>query len=596
MNLFSHQKQRRLVSCINRALLFCFVLGLTACNLAYSQLSPPGADHNEQAYPSGVVKIYVKDAGLYQISYADLINAGWRGDFTDPEKFRMIHRGSPINFWIEDSGMISSLRFYGEESSSLYSAESVYWLETINTTSEQGYQSDEVRPINSEDAPTKGMPDNAPENTYQEHIKFEENKLYLPQIESDDHWMWVDIPAPASRDLELELTGIAISSGWLHLSIWARTESPLEIDHHLRVHINGNLVADESWDGSGWYAINSEIPSGVLQDGVNRLSIEAPGDTGVAADLIYLDRVEVTYSRFPQVKNDLIMWESTGEKLVFEGFSDPYRVYDITDPIRGFLEAEGIEPSHEFTGAPGRRYIAISDAGVMKPTRLEPASLTPDLLDAANEADYLAIGPKDLLEPLEPLLSLRANEGLRVKAVELEAVYDQFAHGYPEPVAIQRLMHHAHRHWKLAPKFLLLVGDGSYDPRGFIAPPQANRLPTFLVQTVFGGETASDVGFVQLNDDPWPDIAIGRLPARSADQIQAIVEKTLSYEQALASGETNPGIVAIADGQSPSFRDEAQRFLDLFPDQVTVELYSPEAGIAEANQVVKKYFEGENRW
>jgi hypothetical protein len=50
-------------------------------------------------------------------------------------------------------------------------------------------------------------------------------------------------------------------------------------------------------------------------------------------------------------------------------------------------------------------------------------------------------------------------------------------------------------------------------------------------------------------------------------------------------------VVAIADGQEPSFRSEARAFLDSLSPRYRVELYAPEAGVSGANQEIGRYFE-----
>ncbi|NIM09567.1 MAG: hypothetical protein GTO53_10580, partial [Planctomycetales bacterium] len=197
-------------------------------------------------------------------------------------------------------------------------------------------------------------------------------------------------------------------------------------------------------------------------------------------------------------------------------------------------------------------------------------------------AEYVAIGPADLLEPLQPLLDWRSAQGLNVVAVPLEAVYDQFGHGMPEPQAVQDFMAYAAATWRPAPAYLLLVGDATYDPRGHLTAPEANRLPAFLVQTVYGGETASDVFFGQLDDDLWPEIAVGRIPARNPEQVRAVVDKTLAYEKQIVGREWEGRVLAVADGQSPSFQQDALAFLSLFPERYQTELFAPPVGSVAA--------------
>ncbi len=207
---------------------------------------------------------------------------------------------------------------------------------------------------------------------------------------------------------------------------------------------------------------------------------------------------------------------------------------------------------------------------------------TPDLHSVENGADYIAIGPQDLLKPLQPLLDYRRQQGLTPLAVPLQAVYDQFGYGQPEPQAIQRFIRST-QSWNLAPRYLLLVGDASYDPKGYISSPEANRLPAFLVDTVYGGQTASDVDFAQVNEDPWPDIPLGRVPARTPQQVEAFVEKTLEFERQPKGDIRDIQVLAIADGQEPIFASYAQMFLDGFQKDLRSRLISPPPGDTQAN-------------
>src|SRR4030067_427885 len=69
-------------------------------------------------------------------------------------------------------------------------------------------------------------------------------------------------------------------------------------------------------------------------------------------------------------------------------------------------------------------------------------------------------------------------------------------HGRPAPAAIQTFVHYARAHWTPpAPRFLLLAGDASYDPRNYLGGPEADLVPTRLVDTTFTGRTASDVRY-----------------------------------------------------------------------------------------------------
>ncbi len=58
------------------------------------------------------------------------------------------------------------------------------------------------------------------------------------------------------------------------------------------------------------------------------------------------------------------------------------------------------------------------------------------------------------------------------------------------------------------------------------------------VNVRFGSEPniASDIPYADLDGDGVPDLAIGRIPADSADELAAILRKTIEYEQRSESG------------------------------------------------------------
>ena len=191
------------------------------------------------------------------------------------------------------------------------------------------------------------------------------------------------------------------------------------------------------------------------------------------------------------------------------------------------------------------------------------------------------------------MLEWRAAQGLSTRAVPVEAIYDQFGAGRVDPEAIRSFLKYAATQWTVKPRYVLLAGDATYDTLNYTTPPQANRVPTFLVQTVYGGETASDVGFAQLDDDEKPDVAIGRVPARDAEQVRVFVEKTMAYEKNAPAGEWRSRVLAVADGQEPVFREDAQRFLDQFGADYQKDLVNPPAGAPQASaEIVRDLNEG----
>jgi hypothetical protein len=99
---------------------------------------------------------------------------------------------------------------------------------------------------------------------------------------------------------------------------------------------------------------------------------------------------------------------------------------------------------------------------------------------------------------------------------------------------------HAAATWPQPPTAANLVGDGTVDPHGYSRPPTPNLIPPYMAMVdLWLGETACEPCLAQLDgasplDDLLPDLALGHLPVKSADELAALVAKLLRYE-------TSPG-------------------------------------------------------
>ena len=147
--------------------------------------------------------------------------------------------------------------------------------------------------------------------------------------------------------------------------------------------------------------------------------------------------------------------------------------------------------------------------------RLAPSGLK----SATNRADYLLLAPQAFLAAAQPLLDLRESQGLVTKAVSLEEVYEQFGHGEVSPEAIKEFLEYAYHFWAApSPRYVLLLGDASYDPKDYLETGVKDWLPGFPVRTSYLW-TVSDPAYASVNgEDLLPDMAIGRLPAGSVDE------------------------------------------------------------------------------
>jgi hypothetical protein len=120
--------------------------------------------------------------------------------------------------------------------------------------------------------------------------------------------------------------------------------------------------------------------------------------------------------------------------------------------------------------------------------------------------------------------------------------------------------------WRQAPRYLLLVGDASYDPKNYLGLGELDQVPTKLLDSLYM-EAASDDWMADLNGDGVPELAVGRLPARNAAEAGLLAGRIVSYETVAQSS----GIMLASDSQDGiDFAAESGQLRSLLPDGVTV--------------------------
>jgi hypothetical protein len=170
----------------------------------------------------------------------------------------------------------------------------------------------------------------------------------------------------------------------------------------------------------------------------------------------------------------------------------------------------------------------------------------------ATGTDYLIITHPDFAAALQPLAQHRQARGLKPRIVTTTQIYDDFGMGVIDPAAIRAFIQHAYLNWPVRPAYVLLVGDATYDPFDIMATGFRNWLPPMMVdgKDPFAGEVPADNGYVSDLDgskDDLPDIFIGRLPANSAADTQAMVQKIINYEAAPPSGSWSRSVLLATD-------------------------------------------------
>jgi Peptidase family C25 len=237
--------------------------------------------------------------------------------------------------------------------------------------------------------------------------------------------------------------------------------------------------------------------------------------------------------------------------LTVTGFtSAQLRLFDITDPAAP--QERQVAPVNDGNGGFAvqiarasltRTMIILQDAGLMAPARIE-AKVPSNLSSAEHAADLLIITHRDFRNAADDLAAWRRSQGLAVEVANVDAVFDEFSNGAHTSVALKNFLLWTTTHWQQAPRYVLLVGDSSWDPRNYLNLGSSDLVPTRLMDTV-NMETASDDWLTDFNGDGVPEMAVGRLPVRTAAQASSLVAKLIAYDQTAIDPQR--GALLVAD-------------------------------------------------
>ena len=184
----------------------------------------------------------------------------------------------------------------------------------------------------------------------------------------------------------------------------------------------------------------------------------------------------------------------------------------------------------------------------------------PDL----TRATYLIVTHAAFAAPAERLAALKTAEGHRAVVVDVERAYDRFSAGIVEAEAVAALLRHAARGGRL--RHVLLLGDDTYDPQGFSGLPEVSWVPSLYARDGDFGRVPSENRYADLDGDGRPELAIGRLPARTGEEAEALVSKVAGQAAVLAAAAGRH--LLVADNQAPgevSFAAEARALAARLP-------------------------------
>ncbi|HXG65037.1 MAG TPA: C25 family cysteine peptidase, partial [Blastocatellia bacterium] len=509
------------------------------------------------------LKLAVKQEGWYRVTQPELLAAGLDAR-VNPRNLQMYVDGQEVAIRVtgEKDGQFDAadaVEFYGVGLDSAASDTRIYWLAAGSGSGKR---------INTP-AGRKGKRN--PATSFPYTVERRDRTNYFTALRNGERENFFGrVVRNQPVDLSINVTHLAqgaTEAAQLEVALQGVNDAP----HQVSVLINGVEVGQVAYEGMTQGIARISLSNAMLLEGQNQVTLTALGSD---RDVNLVDYIRLTYQHTFTADNNALRLPVSGKrKVTVGGLSTPaLRVLDITDPadvaeLSGKVEAQGTGYGVTFAAARAgqRTVLVVGEDRFQRPAAIA-ANQPSNLRDANHEADLVILTPREFFPAVEPLRAHRQGQGLAVAVVDIEDVYDEFSFGNKTPHAVRDFLAYAKDNWKKAPRFVLLGGDASFDPKNYLGRGNSDFVPTGVVDTATM-ETASDEWLADFTGDGLADLALGRLPARTPDEMAALVARVVGYDSA-AKGEN---VVLVAD-RNDQFDFEAAnaQIRALLPGDVSV--------------------------
>lgn len=542
------------------------------------------------------VRIGVKKEGFFRITRAELENAGFNVN-SSPTNWQMFLNGVEQAIIVHPNG--DYVEFYGYGLDKLETDTQVYFL--INGT------------VNGKRIPTVTPPNNpggfTPNYDFSKNTRYrslyiadilngEAGNFFGSQIISTTTGVTVNFEVPnIDCDALINPADQTLPCNAKVLYLNVRAQGLTQTAHSIRVELNGIQIG--TLNGTGTQSM--ELPNinrklriltpGLLNPGTNTLRLAT---TGTSGDVSLLDSVEIAFRRKYVAQNNQLSFLARDMKKAFVGgfTSENVRVFDLTnadEPSRLDLPVVQDGATYRVTLPSDllRPIYAVEDSAISQVAWVTQNE-TSTLSTPANNGQFIIVTHKNFTTEANAWAAMRTGQGMNVKVVQVDDIYDEFNYGASDSVALRNFFQYAKENWQTPPQYILLLGDGSYDFRNYEGLGYNSYIPTMMVDTVYM-ETGSDDALVDFNNDGLAEIAIGRIPARDAAMVTQVMDKTISFELTVPNWTNRGALFAYDQSVGYDFGELSQRISQQLPSNMPKTFigrtYSTAVVDQQANQV-----------
>lgn len=541
-------------------------------------------------------KIKIQQSGVYKISHSDLINFGVDPSSIDPRNISLYGNAGGMlpeandKFRIDDL-QENAIQIIGEDDDTfdetdfiLFYGQSPHtWHEvlgfftySVNYYDDYNYyylnvSSDEGKRV--ETRPTPTTPPDHQISRYNNFKVIEDEEINL--ILSGKKWYGDKFGEIINRTYNFDLPHIITSEDVI---IKTEIANRSFINEKMAIRINNDqndtVILTSVNPNSTKFAQKKKKTISYTPNG-EELNIEFEYLPGTSSSTAWLDYIMVNAVCSLKLENSQLQFRdlsTIGDGSVTEftihNATQQHQVWEVTNPIApNLIESQFMADALSISVLTDsiREFIAFDDNQY----------LIAEFVEAVENQNLHAEGPFDMVIVTHPLFLETANQlaqihevqdNLSVKITTPKEIYNEFSSGKQDPSAIRDYLKMLYdKYESQEPRFLLLFGDGSFDPKDRLEN-NTNLIPTFQTQEswISASSYVIEDYFGYLDDNEGDDangeldIGIGRFPVTTKEQAEDVMNKIQRY---LSKGEPQFGpwrtkVCMIADDEDGNLHME----------------------------------------
>lgn len=587
-----------------KKLLFVFLAFLMLFQVAKAQ-QPVWYNYDQTYY-----KIPTATDGIHRISAEALSSSGVNLNGLDPRNIRLYHRGKEVAIHIEgendgnfDSGDyidFFGLRNDGTQDKLLYPEFETIPNPYYNTTSDT--TAFFLTTTNGQSGKRMSLR-TAPEATLPLVNRYASEKLLaigeqyslgvsyvlgfrLSKFDLGQGWMSSVITKGNTRRITFDQLGsMGTGSAKLEFGLVGRSETA----HSTRIYAgpsetNQRLLTTVSFSGFNYPQQSIELAmSDFNSNGSVVISFESAGSESV--DNISIAFAKITFqenTKTGDFPSELFISPAGNQRIQLSQISGQYSALEISDPANpAKVQLTRNAQTLAFRAAvptDSSRVWIQNESNITQVSSMEPVRFRNYLAQSAN---YILVGHRALekptnefTNPLKAYAEHRASPaggGFDTLTVRVEDLYNQFAYGEYTPVAIYEFLKayypvHKPTHMLFAGRSLAMYSTAR---TGGVTYYYRNNPAAFSFQDLIpaGGFPFSDNVYT-LGLDPenplTPALAVGRIPARNAQQLAGYLNKAIEKDAVGISQPWQKELIHLSGGETEFELERFFNFLNGF--------------------------------